>query len=78
MSKLIYLREADEYVGPFAGRGDAERFLILMRSFGESLEGIEIVEIDSVANSAPNAVSAEERKQLLDKVKRSLEPSENP
>ncbi len=67
MSKLVYLREANEYVGPFASRGDAERFLTLMASFGESLEGIEIVEIASVANP----VSVKERKQLLGKVKRS-------
>ncbi len=77
MSKLIYLQEADEYVGPFHSRGDAERFLVLMRSFGESLEGIEIVEIDGVANAAPKAVSVEERKQLLDKLKRSAEPRED-
>ncbi len=78
MSKLIYLREADEFVGPFAGRGDAERFLFLMTSLGESLVGIEIVEIDTVVNSAPKAVSVEERKQLLDKLKRSPEPPEDP
>ncbi len=77
MSKQIYLREADEYVGPFAGRGDAERFLVLMTSFGESLEGIEIVEIDLVTDPAPNAVSVEERKQLLDKVKRSPKPRQD-
>jgi hypothetical protein len=69
--RLIYVRESYEYVGPFASRGDAERFLILMTSFGESLEGIEIVEFDSDANSLPNAVSIEERNRVLDKVKRS-------
>ncbi len=74
MGKLIYLREADEYVGPFAGRGDAERFLILMASCGESLEGIEIVEIDNDANPAPDTVSVEERKKLLNALKRPRKP----
>jgi len=69
--KGIYLREKDELVGPFCSRGDAERFLIAMTLCGESLEGIEIVEIDSAANSVPNAVSAKERKRLLKKVKKS-------
>lgn len=70
--RLIYLREAKEYVGPFATRADAGRFLIAMESFGESIEGIEIVEKDSDANSVQNVVSVEERRQLLSKVKRSL------
>ncbi len=69
MSRLIYLREADEYVGPFATRGDAERFLTLMLSSGESLEDIELVEIDIVATSALSVVSVKERKQLLEKGK---------
>ena len=71
MSGLTYLRERDEYVGPFASRGDAARFLIAMAASGESLEGVEIVEIDSTADPGPNAVSVKERKRLLDKVKRS-------
>ncbi len=41
-----------------------------MATFGESLEGIELVEIDSDANAVPNAVSVEGRKQLLEKVKK--------
>ncbi len=68
MSRLIYVREEDEYVGPFARHRDAELFLDLMTLSGESLEGIEIVEIDS--DSAPDAVSVEEREQLLSKKKR--------
>ncbi len=68
MSRLIYLREANEFVGPFASRGDAERFLTLMKLSGESLEGIETVEIDG--HSTPNAISVEERRQLLGKAKR--------
>ena len=45
MSGLVYLREKNEYVGPFCNRGDAARFLIAMAASGESLEGVEIVEI---------------------------------
>jgi hypothetical protein len=41
-----------------------------MADFGESLEGIEIVEIDSDVNLGPNAVSVEERKHLFEKAKR--------
>ena len=41
----IYLREGDEYVGPFRGREDAERFLSLMELLGESPEGVKIVEL---------------------------------
>ncbi len=62
----IYLREKDEYVGPFCSRGDAERFLELMVLHGDSLEGIEIVQIDN-AKTVSNAVSVEERQKLLDK-----------
>ncbi len=71
MCRLIYLRDAGEYVGPFASRGDAERFLIAMASFGESLKDIEIIEIDSDADSVPNAMSIRERKRLVKKVKKS-------
>ncbi len=74
MRKRIYLREADEYVGPFAGRGDAARFLIMMAAFGESLEGVEIVEIDRATTPTLNAVSVEERKKLIDRAKRSPKP----
>ncbi len=70
MSRLVYLRESDEYVGPFATREDAERFLTLMLSSGESLEDIELVEIDIVATSALNVVSVKERKELIEKGKR--------
>ncbi len=48
----IYLREADEYVGPFCKRRDAERFLELMELFGESSEGIEVIELE-VDSRAP-------------------------
>ncbi len=41
----IYLREGDHYVGPFHRRKDAELFLILIETCGESSEGIEIVEL---------------------------------
>ncbi len=68
MSRLIYLQEANDYVGPFASRRDADLFLALMRVSGETLEGIEIVEIES--DSVPNAVSVEERKELLSTLKR--------
>ena len=46
-TKKIYLHEADEYVGPFRSLKDAERFIALMEWFGESSEGIEIVELES-------------------------------
>ncbi len=74
MSGLTYVREGDEYVGPFASRGDAARFLIAMAASGESLEGVEIVEIESDADPAPKAVSVEERKRLLAKAKRPPRP----
>ena len=69
--KGIYLREKDEYVGPFCSRGDAERFLIAMTLCGESLEGIEIVEISDAAKTVSNAMSVEERQKLLDKANQS-------
>lgn len=65
--KAIYLREEGDYVGPFCSREDAERFLVLIALHGESREGIEIVEIDNAAETVSNAVSVEERQQLLDK-----------
>ncbi len=71
MRKLIYLREANEYVGPFASRGEAELFLGAMVLSGENLEGIEIVEIDNISGSPPKAVSIVERRRLLEKAKRS-------
>lgn len=46
-AKKIYLCEADEYVGPFCSREDAERFLALVALFGGSCKGIEIMELDS-------------------------------
>ncbi len=54
----VYLREGDEYIGPFGSRGDAERFLTLMQFSGTIIEGIEIVEIasDLQPNSAEDAV----------------------
>ncbi len=61
----VYLHEKDEYVGPFYRRQDAELFLALMELFGESLEGIEIVEIETTAKTVSNAVSIKERKRLL-------------
>ncbi len=70
MSRLTYLREADEYIGPFTRRSDAEVFLALMLSSGESIKGIEIIEIDIVATAALKAVSVKEREKLLEKVKR--------
>ncbi len=45
-TKKIYLHEADEYVGPFCNRVEAEKFIALMELFGASREGIEIVERD--------------------------------
>ncbi len=45
--KKIYLHEAGEYVGPFCRREDAEKFIALMELFGETREGIEILETDS-------------------------------
>ncbi len=65
--KGIYLREKDEYVGPFYSREDAERFLVLMELSGESREGIEVVEIENAAKTVSKAVSVKERQQLLDK-----------
>jgi hypothetical protein len=41
----IYLHVGNEYVGPFRTRGDAERFLILMKLHGESCEEIEITNL---------------------------------
>ncbi len=48
--KGIYLREGGDYVGPFRGREDVERFLTLMEVLGESRAGIEIVGINSEMN----------------------------
>jgi hypothetical protein len=45
--RKIYLHEADEFVGPFFSRKDAERFILLMEWYGENSEGIEIVEVDA-------------------------------
>ena len=54
MRKLgIYLHEGNEYVGPFRTREDAERFLILMESYGESREGIEITNLKTEAPRSP-------------------------
>ncbi len=69
--KGIYVREEDEYVGPFNSREDAERFLVLVELSGESSKGIEIVEIDNAAAAVSKAVSAEERQQLLDNARTS-------
>ncbi len=66
----IYLHEKDGYVGPFYRRQDAKLFLELMELFGESLEGIEIVEIETTAKTVSNAVSFKERKRLLHERKR--------
>ncbi len=54
----IYLREGEEYVGPFCAREDAERFLYLMDLFGAGHEGIEIVRLgnDEQLESAEDAV----------------------
>ncbi len=54
----IYLREGEEYVGPFRAREDAERFLYLMDLFGAGHEGIEIVRLgaDEQLESVENAV----------------------
>ncbi len=68
---LYYVHEMDEYVGPFVTHREAELFLTLMADAGDSLEGVEIVEIDGDVNLALHAVSHDERKQLLDKLKRS-------
>ncbi len=45
-TKKIYLHEANEYVGPFCSRVEAEKFIALMELFGASRAGIEIVERD--------------------------------
>jgi hypothetical protein len=66
----IYLRENGEFVGPFQSRGDAERFLELMELFGESAEGIEIVEISDAAAPFRDVVTPEERRRLLDTAER--------
>lgn len=42
----IFLSEANELVGPFNSREDAERFLMLMELFGTSSKGIDIVELE--------------------------------
>ncbi|HYK91917.1 MAG TPA: hypothetical protein VE398_24335 [Acidobacteriota bacterium] len=43
--KGFYLREGGgQYAGPFESHGDAERFIQMMESFGESCDSVDIVE----------------------------------
>jgi hypothetical protein len=42
--KKAFLNESGEYIGPFESRKDAEGFIILMKLFGGSCEGITVVE----------------------------------
>ena len=62
--KGIYLREEGEYVGPFLTLADAEVFLELMKLFGGSCEGIEIVIEDADKLRDLGGVSVEEKWQL--------------
>ena len=50
--KEFYLHEKDAYVGPFCSRRDAERFVALMVTFGQSPEGIEVVELEAGSSAA--------------------------
>ncbi len=61
----IYLREENEYVGPFHSLDDARRFLELMQAFGEDLTGIEIVEFSDSGVSPSQIVTLPERRDLL-------------
>ncbi len=43
----VYLCEGGgRYAGPFEHREDAERFVKMMESFGESCAGVDIVEME--------------------------------
>ncbi len=47
----IYVREGNEYIGPFLSRDDAHLFLILVELFEGNIEGIGIVELDAANRS---------------------------
>ena len=43
----VYLREGGgRYAGPFGDREEARRFIMMMESFGESCDGVDIVETE--------------------------------
>lgn len=51
MGKGYYLREGGgQYAGPFEHHEDAERFMEMMESFGESCDDVDIVEIEDDAD----------------------------
>ena len=54
----VYLREGNEYVGPFLNRMHAERFLLLMVLHGESLSGVKIVVLKKPPNQARECSAA--------------------
>jgi hypothetical protein len=43
---MIYLRQRGQYVGPFKGRRDAERFIGMMKLCGEDWTDTEVIEDD--------------------------------
>ncbi len=70
MGKMgVYLKEEDKYIGPFHSHKEAEGFLVLMELHGENCCGIEIVNASNSAELLINAISVEERQQLLGKVR---------
>ena len=64
-TKKIYLHEADEYIGPFCSRQDAELFIEMMELFGGSCEGVEVVEMES-DSSEPEPQRAKQNAVGLD------------
>jgi hypothetical protein len=74
LKKGVYLKEEKEYVGPFAGLKDAELFLTLMKLFGVSCEGIEIVTLDVDDRGDESAVTPQEKHRLAASRKRTGTP----
>jgi hypothetical protein len=61
----IYVREGNEYVGPFLNNADAEVFLGLIELQGESVDGIEIVEVRETENAGQITVTTVEKRSVL-------------
>ncbi len=54
--KRLYLREGGgQYAGPFESHGDAEGFIQMMESCGESCDSVEIVEIEDDADDTTDS-----------------------
>ncbi len=65
MKKGIYVREGTEYVGPFRSNADAEVFLRLMQLHGESLNGIEVVEVRDTGEIGKTTITTVEERSML-------------